>query len=248
MVTTATGVAPQQGDTPTREPQRPTGVLRVFVVDEEDPITRLLSIALGMEGWQVTRFPDGLSVLEAATIDAPDAMLLDMMLPDVLGTEVVSRLRERGVDTPVLFLTGRSSIDDRLAAYAAGADDYITKPFALEEVVATLAALFRKQGKLPTSVVRGDLVLDTATGQAWMGGRPLLLAPLDFAVVQELAQWPSGRQSRRALADRLTDRGFDFVAPNALTTIPAVTGAGPGGELSAVLRVSGADLVLVDVL
>jgi two-component system OmpR family response regulator len=238
-------------DAPLRDGRTPGGqgdssTLSIYVVDEEDPITQLLSIALGLEGWSVSRFPTGHDAIQAVLADAPDAILLDMMLPDMSGVEVVSRVRAAGVTTPVLFLTGRSSLEDRLAAYAAGADDYLTKPFGLEEVVTTLTALFRKQGKLPTSITRGDLVLDTRTKQAWLDGMPLMLAPMDFVVVCELAERRTGRATRRILVDRLTDAGFDFIAPNDLLNLPAVTGAGPGGMRSAILRVSGNELVLMD--
>ncbi len=105
-------------------------VLRVFVVDEEAPITQLLSLALRMEGWDVRVFATGRAAIDAAVEAATDAILLDMTLPDVSGVEVVGELRLAGVASPVLFLTGRDSLEDRLAAFGAGADDYVTKPLA----------------------------------------------------------------------------------------------------------------------
>jgi DNA-binding response OmpR family regulator len=128
-----------------------SAALTVFVVDEEEPITRLLSIALGLEGWSVERFATGTDAVSATIADPPDAILLDMMLPDISGVDVVTKVRAAGVETPILLLTGRSSLDDRMAAFGAGADDYITKPFALEDVVRTVRATFRKQGKGSTA-------------------------------------------------------------------------------------------------
>lgn len=137
--------------TSTIEPLQRAAELTVFVVDEEEPITRLLSIALGLEGWSVRRFAAGTDAVTAAIADPPDAILLDMMLPDISGVDVVTEIRAAGIETPILLLTGRSALEDRMAAFGAGADDYITKPFALEDVVTTVRAMFRRQGKGPAA-------------------------------------------------------------------------------------------------
>ncbi|MWJ41528.1 response regulator transcription factor [Clavibacter michiganensis] len=219
-------------------------VLRVFVVDEEAPITQLLSLALRMEGWDVRVFATGRAAIDAAVEAAPDAILLDMTLPDVSGVEVVGELRRAGVASPVLFLTGRDSLEDRLAAFGAGADDYVTKPFGLEEVVETLRVLFRRRGLAPAMVTAGDLVLDPATGEAWLAGVPLELDPMDLVVVQALAEEPTRRLSRRELVHRLTDAGWDLVAPRALLDLPSVTGSRAGRDQVALIAVAGDDLVL----
>ncbi|MDO4045343.1 response regulator transcription factor [Clavibacter michiganensis] len=219
-------------------------VLRVFVVDEEAPITQLLSLALRMEGWDVRVFATGRAAIDAAVEDAPDAILLDMTLPDVSGVEVVGELRRAGVASPVLFLTGRDSLEDRLAAFGAGADDYVTKPFGLEEVVETLRVLFRRRGLAPAMITAGDLVLDPATGEAWLAGVPLELDPMDLVVVQALAEEPTRRLSRRELVHRLTDAGWDLVAPRALLDLPSVTGRRAGRDQVALIAVAGDDLVL----
>ena len=218
--------------------------LRVFVVDEEAPITQLLSLALRMEGWDVRVFATGRAAIAAAVDAAPDAILLDMTLPDVSGVEVVGELRRAGVATPVLFLTGRDSLEDRLAAFGAGADDYVTKPFGLEEVVETLRVLFRRRGLAPAMITAGDLVLDPATGEAWLAGVPLELDPMDLVVVQALAEEPTRRLSRRELVHRLTDAGWDLVAPRALLDLPAVTGRRTGRDQVVLLAAAGDDLVL----
>jgi two-component system OmpR family response regulator len=218
--------------------------LRVLVVDEEAPITQLLSLALRMEGWDVRVVESGRAAIEAAVGDAPDAILLDMMLPDVSGVEVVAELRRAGVTTPVLFLTGRDSLEDRLAAFGAGADDYVTKPFGLEEVVATLRELFRRRGLAPALVTAGDLVLDPASGEAWLAGVPLELDPTELAVVRALAEEPTHRLSRRELVHRLAEGGGDVVAPRALLDLPVVTGRRAGGEQVVLVGVASDDLVL----
>jgi two-component system OmpR family response regulator len=221
--------------------------LRVLVVDEEAPITQLLSLALRMEGWDVRVVDTGRAAIATAVEDAPDAILLDMMLPDISGVEVVAELRRAGVATPVLFLTGRDSLEDRLAAFGAGADDYVTKPFGLEEVVATLRELFRRRGLAPALVTAGDLVLDPATGEAWLAGVPLELDPTELAVVRALAEEPTHRLSRRELAHRLAEAG-GVVAPRALLDLPVVTGRRAGGEQVVLVRVAGDDLVLAPVV
>ncbi|QGV65551.1 response regulator transcription factor [Clavibacter nebraskensis] len=222
--------------------------LRVFVVDEEAAITQLLSLALRMEGWDVRVFATGRAAIDAAVEDAPDAILLDMMLPDVSGVEVVGELRRAGVATPVLFLTGRDSLEDRLAAFGAGAEDYVTKPFGLEEVVEALRVLFRRRGLAPAMVTAGDLVLDPATGEAWLAGVPLTLDPMDLVVVQALAEEPTRRLSRRELVHRLTDAGWDLVAPRALLDLPSLTGRRAGRDQVVLLVAACDDLVLAPVV
>jgi len=157
--------------------------IRVLVVDEEAPLTNLLTLALQFEGWNVETLANGSDAVAVTRRFRPDAILLDMMLPDINGVEVVERLRENGVTVPVIFLTGRSSLEDRLAAFSAGGDDYITKPFSLEEVTDRLREVFRRVGLAETSRVVGDLVLDSATGQVWRAGEAVLLSPLELELL-----------------------------------------------------------------
>jgi two-component system, OmpR family, response regulator len=110
----------------------------------------------------------------------PHVILLDITLPDISGVDVARGLRHRGITTPIIFLTGRDTLDDRLAAYAAGGDDYLTKPFGLEEVVERLRTVLRRSGQLPTSIVVGNLVLDTETREAWRDGEALLPSSDEF--------------------------------------------------------------------
>ena len=163
---------------PSQTPNAPRKI-RVLVVDEEAPLTNLLTLALQFEGWNVETLANGSDAVAVTRRFRPDAILLDMMLPDINGVEVVERLRENGVTVPVIFLTGRSSLEDRLAAFSAGGDDYITKPFSLEEVTDRLREVFRRVGLAETSRVVGDLVLDSATGQVWRAGEAVLLSPLE---------------------------------------------------------------------
>src|SRR6188768_3983103 len=145
---------------------RPDGsALRVLVVDDEQMLTDLLSMALRMEGWDVRTADSGFQALQAAREFAPDAMVLDIMMPDLDGMAVLQRLRQSGDDVPVLFLTAKDAVADRVAGLTAGGDDYVTKPFSLEEVVARLRGLMRRAGTAspggPDPILRvGDLTLN----------------------------------------------------------------------------------------
>src|SRR5215203_4354399 len=138
--------------------------LRVLVVDDEQMLTDLLSMALRMEGWEVRTAASGFSALQAARDFDPDAMVLDIMMPDLDGMAVLQRLRQSGNDVPVLFLTAKDAVGDRVAGLTAGGDDYVTKPFSLEEVVARLRALMRRTvvatDEGSSLLVVGDLTMD----------------------------------------------------------------------------------------
>jgi DNA-binding response OmpR family regulator len=163
---------------------------RVLVVDEEEGMTHVLGLALGFEGWTVSTVGLGETVAQAVDDFDPHVIVLDITLPDISGVDVARSLRERGISTPIIFLTGRDTIDDRLAAYAAGGDDYLTKPFGLEEVIDRLRAILRRTGQLSTSIVAGDLVLDTETREAWRAGEALLPTRAEFdALLDETSQY-----------------------------------------------------------
>lgn len=161
---------------------------RVLVVDEEEPLTNLLTLTLQFQGWEVETLANGGDAVAVARRFRPDAILMDMMLPDVNGVQVVQTLRENDVTAPVIFLTGRDSLEDRLAAFGAGGDDYMTKPFGLDEVTARLRSVFRRSGLLPTSVVYGDIVLDTHTEQVWRAGEQVLLTNLETRILEILVE------------------------------------------------------------
>jgi two-component system OmpR family response regulator len=161
-----------------------------------------------MEGWEVRVAATAAAALEQVGSFAPDIMLLDMMLPDAIGTTVVARLREDGVATPVVFLTGRASLEDRIAGYAAGGDEYITKPFALEEVVEKLQPIVRRLGLAPTSTTYGDLVLDEATSEVWRGDERVLLTPIEFEMLHALVVEPGEPHTLGQVLRAITVRGM----------------------------------------
>ncbi|TPW75624.1 response regulator transcription factor [Schumannella soli] len=147
------------------------------------PIDRL---GLELEGWQVEVAHRGDDAI--ARSGEVDVVLLDMMLPDRLGTEVVAGMRAAGNGAHVIFLTGRDEHRTRMAAYAAGADDYVTKPFGVEEVVERVAAAARRRGLAAGSLRIDDLVLDTRSGFAWRGDVLLDLDPAQFELIRQLAE------------------------------------------------------------
>jgi DNA-binding response OmpR family regulator len=161
-----------------------TRPLHILIVDEEGPITHVLRLGLELEGWRVSVAHSG---ADAIAFDGrPDVVLLDMMLPDRLGTDVVASMRAAGSTAHVIFLTGRSDSEDRVAAYTAGGDDYVTKPFGVEEVVDRVHLASRRLGLAPDSLTVDDLVLDVQSGSAWRGDEYLALNPLEFELLREL--------------------------------------------------------------
>ena len=160
---------------------------RILVVDDEPSLAELLTMALSYEGWDVRTAADGTQALRLAAEFTPDAILLDRMLPDLDGVEVLRRLRVDAPDVPVLFLTARDSTEDRAAGMLAGADGYLTKPFSLEAVVARLQTLLDLPAAQDTSVLTaGDLTLSPDRRTVTRGGDPITLTATEFDVLHHL--------------------------------------------------------------
>jgi two-component system, OmpR family, response regulator len=192
---------------------RPDGSpLRVLVVDDEENIAELLRMALRYEGWDVEVALNGTKAVSLAKKQRPDAVVLDMMLPDFDGMEVLRRLRSDQDDVPVLFLTARDSVEDRVAGLTAGGDDYVTKPFSLEEVVARLRALMRRSGAQQTAetsvVVVGDLTLDEDSHEVSRGGEEINLTATEFELLRFLMRNPRRVLSKAQILDRVWN--YDF--------------------------------------
>jgi len=186
--------------------------LRVLVVDDEANIAELLRMALRYEGWDVEVAHTGSKAVAAARSYGPDAIVLDMMLPDFDGMEVLRKLRTDGNDVPVLFLTARDAIEDRVAGLTAGGDDYVTKPFSLEEVVARLRALMRRSGAQQTAtaslLVVGDLTLDEDSHDVARGGSSITLTATEFELLRYLMRNPKRVLSKAQILDRVWN--YDF--------------------------------------
>ena len=199
---------------PTPPPlKRPDGSnVRVLVVDDEANLTELISMALRYEGWDVQSAGTGSAAVRIAKEFQPDAVVLDMMLPDFDGLEVLRRMRDADPTLPVLFLTARDAVEDRVAGLTAGGDDYVTKPFSLEEVVARVRALMRRtvQTQEPEhSVLQvGDLTLDEDSHEVTRGGEEITLTATEFELLRYLMRNPKRVLSKAQILDRVWH--YDF--------------------------------------
>ncbi|MBO0918937.1 response regulator transcription factor [Streptomyces laculatispora] len=199
-----------QGRTELLRPDR--SPVRVLVVDDEAPLAELLSMALRYEGWEVRSAGDGTGAVRTARDFRPDAVVLDVMLPDMDGLAVLGRLRRELSDVPVLFLTARDSVEDRIAGLTAGGDDYVTKPFSLEEVVARLRGLIRRSGtaavRSESTLAVGDLMLDEDSHEVSRGGANIHLTATEFELLRFLMRNPRRVLSKAQILDRVWN--YDF--------------------------------------
>ena len=192
---------------------RPDGTpVRVLVVDDEVNIAELISMALRYEGWAITTAHTGMKAVREAKDERPDAIVLDVMLPDIDGFEVLRRIRANQPDVPVLFLTARDAVEDRVAGLTAGGDDYVTKPFSIEELVARLRGLMRRAGarRVEDSNVLtvGDLELDEDSHEVWRDGDEIFLTATEFELLRFLMRNPRRVMSKAQILDRVWN--YDF--------------------------------------
>jgi DNA-binding response OmpR family regulator len=171
--------------------------LRLLVVEDDADLRSLLRRGLAEEGFEVTTAVDGASALAVANGHI-DALVMDIGLPDSDGRDVCQALRARGSDAPVLFLTARDAVTDRLAGFSAGGDDYLIKPFHFDELVARLRALLRRAGADPSAAI-GDLRLDPVSHAMHAGGRTVSLTPTEFRLLAAMAAQPDAVLRRREL-------------------------------------------------
>lgn len=192
---------------------RPDGSpIRVLTVDDEPSLTELLSMAMRYEGWEVSTAANGIQAVKTAREVRPDAIVLDMMLPDFDGLEVMRRIRQDQPDVPVIFLTAKDAVTDRINGLTAGGDDYVTKPFSLEEVIARLRALLRRSGatspKNDSTLVVGDLTLDEDSHEVTRGGTQINLTATEFELLRYLMRNPRRVLSKAQILDRVWN--YDF--------------------------------------
>ena len=186
--------------------------INVLVVDDEAVLAEMVSMALRYEGWNIATAGDGSSAIAAARAQRPDVVVLDVMLPDMSGLDVLHKLREENPQLPVLLLTAKDAVEDRIAGLTAGGDDYVTKPFSIEEVVLRLRALLRRTGVTTVDsgaqLVVGDLVLDEDSHEVTRAGEPISLTSTEFELLRFMM-----RNSKRVLSKaQILDRvwSYDF--------------------------------------
>ncbi len=186
---------------------------RILVADDEPAVRTALERALKVDGYEIELAIDGTAALEKVASGRPDAIVLDILMPGMDGLEVCRRLRKEGNDVPILLLTARDAIEDRVAGLDAGADDYLVKPFALQELLARVRALLRRSGPAEEGgVLRfADLSLDPTSHEARRGERALELTRTEWSLLELFMAHPRQVLTRSVIFDRVW--GFDF-GPN----------------------------------
>jgi two-component system, OmpR family, response regulator len=188
--------------------------VRVLVVDDEAALAEVISMALRYEGWEVRTAENGLTALRIAREFRPDLAVLDVMLPDLSGLEVLRRLRADAPDLPVLFLTAKDAVEDRIAGLTAGGDDYVIKPFSLQEVVVRLHGLLRRSKRGARNdrnealLVVGDLTLDEESREVHRAGEPVQLTATEFELLRYMMHNPKRVLSKKQILDRVWH--YDF--------------------------------------
>jgi two-component system OmpR family response regulator len=183
-----------------------------MVVDDEDSLSELLARVLRYEGWQVETAATGSDAIALARSFRPDAVVLDVMLPDIDGFQVLTALRAEHPEVCVLFLTARDGVEDRIAGITAGGDDYVTKPFSLEEVLARLRGVMRRAGMARSVAVNvlsvGDLTVDEDAHEVHRGGTRVELTATEFELLRFMMRNPRRVLSKAQILDRVWD--YDF--------------------------------------
>ena len=185
--------------------------MRILVVEDDPSIAEFVAAGLRQEGLAVDVASNGVDGLDRASAHPYDAAIVDVMLPRLDGLSLVAALRRAGVTTPVLFLSARHSVDDRVKGLQTGGDDYLTKPFAFQELLARVQALTRR-GQLPieaAELVVGDLRLDRLTRRASRGGTPIELRPREFALLEYLMRHPGKVVSKTTIVLQVWNYSFD---------------------------------------
>jgi DNA-binding response OmpR family regulator len=184
--------------------------MRVLLVEDDARLADSVAAYLRRDGFSVDVAASGAAALRQAGVEPFDVMVLDLRLPDIDGLEVCRRLRARGFTTPVLMATARDSVSDRVVGLDSGADDYIVKPYALEELVARIRALLRRpRDVIPVTLSVGALELDTATRRARVGGRDIELTTKEYAVLEVFLRHPDEVLSRERISAHAWDENYD---------------------------------------
>lgn len=185
--------------------------MHLLIVEDEKSLADIIRKGLEEEGYAVDVAYDGEEGLFMAENEPSDLIILDIMLPLVDGITILKRIRKRGIRTPVLLLTARGAVTDKVAGLDSGADDYLTKPFSFEELLARIRALLRRDSDVKTSViVVEDLTIDMAARQVKRGGREIQLSAREYALLEYMALNKNKALSRTTLSEHLYDHDFDL--------------------------------------
>jgi two-component system, OmpR family, response regulator len=186
--------------------------LKVLVVDDEPNIRDLLSASLRFAGHQVSVSPNGTDAINKIVELQPDIVLLDVMLPDISGFGVTKKIRGMGIETPILFLTARDDTEDKVAGLTVGGDDYVTKPFSLDEIMARISAIMRRTSKdqAPGSVIRvGELEINEDAHDVSVNGQLVDLSPTEYQLLRYLATNPNRVLTKAQILDHVWEYDFN---------------------------------------
>ena len=207
---------------------------RILAVDDEENLRFIISSALRIAGYDVTTASNGRDALRQAEQLQPSLIVLDVMLPDLDGFEVCRRLRADRFEAPVIFLTARDETEDRLRGLTIGGDDYLTKPFSIEELIARVGVILRRAGRAPMSAVLEyeDLLLDDDAHRVTLASREVALSPTEYKLLRLLLRNRGRALSRQQILDHVWDFDFDGESTVVETFISTLRrkldGSGPG--------------------
>ncbi len=184
---------------------------RILIVDDEPNIRDLLTTSLRFAGFAVRAVGNGAAAISAVLEEEPDLIILDVMLPDINGFGVTKRLRESGYTSPILFLTAKDTTEDKITGLTVGGDDYVTKPFSLDEIVARIKAILRRtMRETEDALIRaGDIVIDQDTHEVTVNGKPVELSPTEFNLLRYLMLNPNRVLSKAQILDHVWEYDFN---------------------------------------
>ena len=186
--------------------------LKILVVDDEPNIRDLLSASLRFAGHQVATAANGTDAISMITDTSPDLVLLDVMLPDISGFGVTKKIRGLGIDTPILFLTARDDTEDKIAGLTVGGDDYVTKPFSLDEIMARISAIIRrtsKDGNAGSVITVGELTINEDAHEVSVGEQVVDLSPTEYQLLRYLATNPNRVLTKAQILDHVWEYDFN---------------------------------------
>lgn len=185
--------------------------LKVLVVDDEPNIRDLLSASLRFQGHQVITAANGNEAINKIVDNQPDIVLLDVMLPDISGFGVTKKIRSLGIEVPILFLTARDDTEDKVTGLTVGGDDYVTKPFSLDEIIARISAILRRTGKDQTQsqIVVGELTINEEAHEVTVSGKAVELSPTEYQLLRYLATNPNRVLTKAQILDHVWEYDFN---------------------------------------